>query len=322
MELDDATVFLRIRELGSLSAVARERNCPVSQISRTLSRLEAQLGVRLVRRSTQGLSLTDEGDTFARHAQQLRDTQAALLADLGHASGGPQGWVRVACSPAVAQGLLAPSLVGLYDKHPGLHIDIVADDRMVDLARDGIDIALRTGNQLAEHFVVRPLGTFERGLFAAPAYLARHGHPRDALDLQSPAHRLLGNSANPWLNQWPLADTPLACGLAEVKVNGHTRTDNTGVVLALARAGVGIARLHRKVAAPLLAHQELVEVLPGLLRHEAIAMQAVMLPGRQRMPKIRACTDFWAHWFGEGTQPSSGGASHTAHGASSRHASA
>jgi DNA-binding transcriptional LysR family regulator len=297
MELEDATLFLRIRELGSLSAVARERNCPVSQISRTLSRLEAQLGVRLVRRSTHGLSLTDEGDTFARHAQQLRDTQAALLADLGRGMGGVQGWVRVACSPAVAQGLLAPSLVALYAQHPGLHIDIVADDRLVDLARDGIDIALRTGHLLAEHMVVRPLGTFERGLYASPDYLARHGHPRDAIDLQSPAHRLLGNSANPWLNQWLLADTPKACGVSEMKVNAHTRTDNTGVVLALARSGVGIARMHRKVAAPWLARAELVEVLPGLLRHQSIAMQAVMLPGRQRSPRVRACTDFWARWF-------------------------
>jgi DNA-binding transcriptional LysR family regulator len=162
--LDDAALFLRIAELGNLSAAARERNWPPSQVSRALVRLEAQLGVRLVHRSTHGLSLTDEGDTLARHARQLLLTRDELAADLTGRLNGPSGWVRVGVSPALAESVVAPSLPGLYARHPDLHIDIAADDRMADMARDGIDIAVRTGAPHGENLVARQIGTFGRTL--------------------------------------------------------------------------------------------------------------------------------------------------------------
>lgn len=307
--LDDAALFLRIAELGNLSAAARERNWPPSQVSRALVRLEAQLGVRLVHRSTHGLSLTDEGDTLARHARQLLLTRDELAADLTGRLNGPSGWVRVGVSPALAESVVAPSLPGLYARHPDLHIDIAADDRMADMARDGIDIAVRTGAPHGENLVARQIGTFGRTLCASPGYLARHGTPHTLDDLDR--HRLIASSVSPSLNQWPLASasssarqTPASPRMWQVR--GHTRSDNSSATLALVLHGVGLARLADLVAKPHLASGALVPLLPEVFDPQRVPVFAIMLPGRHRLPKVRACIEWWHDWLtGMSDNPSS-----------------
>jgi DNA-binding transcriptional LysR family regulator len=291
IQLDDVALFVRIVELGTLSAAARERNAPVSQVTRSLARLEAVCGVRLLHRSTHGLSLTDEGDTFLAYARGLLDSTAQLQADLSGKISGPSGWVRVSVSPILAQSVIVPSLNALYQRHHQLHIEIAADDRIVDMARDGIDIAIRTGS-LSETLVARQIGKLTRALYAAPAYIAQFGLPRSADDLLQ--HRLIANSAAPALNLWAMGSGK---HLREFAVQGHTRTDNTAIVLALALHGVGIARVVDLVARPLVASGALVPVLPGQFSTEPVPMYAVMLQERHRLPKIRACIEHWAQWM-------------------------
>ncbi len=288
LQLDDVALFTRIAELGTLSAAARERDVPVSQVTRSLARLEAACGARLMHRNTHGLSLTDEGDTFVTYARRLLDTTAELSSELTGKISGPSGWVRISVSPVIAQMLIAPSLNGLYQRHPQLDIDLCADDRMADMAREGIDIAIRTGTPNSETLVARQIGRFSRSLYAAPAYLAAFGTPQHPDDL--PQHRLIGNSASPTLNHWLLASGKGQ----EVLVQGHTRTDNSAVVLALAQQGVGIARLMDVLAQPLVASGALVPVLPGEFSKVQEPIYAVMLQERHRLPKIRACIDYWA----------------------------
>lgn len=313
LQLDDVALFARIAELGTLSAAARERDVPVSQVTRALARLEAACGVRLLHRSTHGLSLTDEGDTFLAYGRQLLGTTEELAAELHGKLSGPSGWVRVSVSPVLAQIVIAPSLNGLYDRYPQLHVDISADDRMTDMARDGIDIAIRTGGPHSETVVARQIGEYSRQLYAAPSYLARHGTPTHPDDLLR--HRLLGNSTYPVLNRWPLpaadgaqpahatARARTAAGgsaiavagqARELLVSGHTRTDNSAVTLMLALQGVGIARLMDLLAQPLVQRGELVPVLAGHMPCARVPVHAVMLQERHRLPKIRACIDYWA----------------------------
>lgn len=292
MQLDDLALFVRIAELGTLSAAARERGVAVSQVTRALARLEAACGMRLLHRSTHGLSLTDEGDTVLAYARRMLDTAAELQGELSGKLEGPSGWVRISVSTITAQAIIVPSLPALYERHPGLQLDIAAEDRIVDMAREGIDIAIRTGGPASEAVVARPLGTLHRQLYAAPAYAARHGLPGTVEQL--PAHRLIGNSGNPVLNQWRLGRGPQAVELA---VRGHTRTDNTAVVLSLVRAGVGIGRIIDLVAEPLVATGELLPVLPGLGPGDPLPVYAVMLQERHRLPKLRACIEHWAQWL-------------------------
>ena len=291
LQLDDVALFTRIAKLGTLSAAARERNVPVSQVTRALTRLESACGVRLLHRTTHGLSLTDEGDTLLAYGQRLLDTTAELDSELSGKLSGPSGWVRISVSPLMAECVIAPSLQGLYARWPLLHIDVNADDRIADMARDGIDVAIRTGSPVSDTLVARQIGEYGRTLYAAPSYLARCGTPRHPDDLAH--HHLIANSASPGLNRWSRSGTPSP---PDLLVPGHTRTDNTALLLSLVVHGVGISRLHDLMAAPWVRSGALVPLLQDHFASPRIPIYAVMLQERHRLPKIRACIDYWAEW--------------------------
>lgn len=292
LQLDDVALFVRIAELGTLSAAARERDVPVSQVTRALTRLEAACGVRLLHRTTHGLSLTDEGDTFLSYGRRLLDTTAELDSELTGKLSGPSGWVRVSVSPLLAECVIAPSLCGLYQLYPQLHLDIHADDRMADMARDGIDIAIRSGSSNSDTLVARQIGQHGRTLYAAPSYLKNFGTPTTPQDLQH--HRLIASSASPTLNRWTLADPK---GPPDMPITGHTRTDNTALLLNLVLHGVGIARINDLYGQPLVREGRLVPVLQAHFSSPSIPIYAVMLQERHRLPKIRTCIDYWAQWM-------------------------
>lgn len=295
LDLDDAALFLRVAELGSLSAVARERDMPVSQVSRTLVRLEARCDARLMHRSTHGLSLTDEGDTFAAHARRLVDTRDELAAALRHSRSGPSGWVRLAVSPVLAETVIAPSLPSLYEAFPQLQVEVLADDRMSDMAREGVDIAIRTGSPQGDNLVARQIAEHGRQLCASPAYLARFGTPQHPDELA--AHRLITSSASPGLNRWPWDPRAQQPAGAFYLAKGHTRSDNSALTMALALQGVGIARLNDLLTRAHFASGALVPVLDTWFGRSRVPIYAVMLPERHRLPKVRACTDHWARWL-------------------------
>lgn len=292
MDLDDLALFCRIVDLGTLSAVARERNVPVSQVTRALARLEARCQARLLHRNTHGQSLTDEGDTVLAHARRLLEGADELQADLALKRAGPSGWVRVSVSPIVAVTVLVPSLPLLRERHPHLHLDIAADDRMSDLVRDGIDVALRTGTPASDALVAQRIGSLTRRLYASAGYAAAHGLPDTPEALAG--HRLVANTTQPALNRWPL-------GRGEQRrvhvVRGDVRTDNTAVVLELVRQGLGIGRITDIAAAPLLARGELVPVLADWAVEPPVPVYAVMLQERHRLPKVHACVEYWAAWL-------------------------
>lgn len=291
-QLDDVALFTRIAELGTLSAAARERNIPVSQVTRALKRLEQACGVRLLHRSTHGLSLTDEGDTMLDYGRRMRDTTAELAGALHTKQNGPSGWVRISVSPLLAHCVIAPSLAGLYQRWPHLRIDISTDDRMVDMARDGIDIAFRTGHPGPDTLVARQIGEHGRTLYASPAYLATHGMPDHPDDLQH--HHLIGSSATPTMNRWALGE---AEGGSELRIEGHTRTDDSALLMGLVVHGVGIARLNDLMAHALVKTGALVPLLQDHFQCPRIPIYAAMLQERHRLPKIQACMTYWSDWL-------------------------
>jgi DNA-binding transcriptional LysR family regulator len=251
-----------------------------------LNRIETDCGARLLHRTTHGLSLTDEGDTFLAYCRQMQDQMAELSSELTGKVSGPSGWVNVSASALIAQSVIGPSLAGLYAKYPDLRIDISADDRMADMARDGIDIAIRSGELSSDTMVAKLLGSIQRSLYAAPSYLAKAGTPTHVDELSN--HHLIGNSAIPAGSRWPVK-------LASNR--GQTITDNSALVLSLTLGGLGIAQLIDLTARPLVATGQLVPVLAGHIEKPSIPIYAVMLQERHRLPKIRACIDYWAEWI-------------------------
>jgi DNA-binding transcriptional LysR family regulator len=224
--LDDLALFARVSALGTLSAAARERNIPVSQVTRALNRLEAACGARLMHRTTHGLSLTDEGDTLLQHGSLMLDTSEVLKADLRGRQNEPSGWVRVGVSASVAESLIAPSLPALYEKYPRLHIEVLADDRLADMARDGIDIAIRTAAVHSETLVARQIGSASRTLYASPSYLAKNGTPQHPDELAQ--HHMIGNSRAISMNLWERQDAK-----SGLQIKGQTLTDNSAVLLSM-----------------------------------------------------------------------------------------
>jgi DNA-binding transcriptional LysR family regulator len=158
------------------------------------------------------------------------------------------------------------------------------------MARDGIDIAIRTAAVHSETLVARQIGTASRTLYASPAYLAKNGTPQHPDDLSS--HHLIGNSRASSMNLWERQDAK-----SSLQVKGHTLTDNSAVLLSMVRHGVGIARLLDIVAAPLVKSGELVPLLRAHFDVSTIPVYAVMLQERHRLPKIRACVEFWGEYL-------------------------
>jgi DNA-binding transcriptional LysR family regulator len=252
LQFDEMALYARVAELGSLSAVARERDVPVSQVSRTLARLEKACGARLMHRSTHGLSLTDEGRTFLAYSRRALDTLEELEGAFAASSGEPSGVVRVAASSLVAQYRLVPSLAGLAAQHPRLQLEFEVGDRLVDMVREGIDISIRTVNNLPDNVVARRIGAFGRALYAAPGYAAARG-------------------------QW--------------------RANDSGMAAQMVLEGLGIGRLNTWVGEALVAQGLLVPVLAAFIDPQPVPVYAVTAPTRHRLPKIKACLDYWEAWF-------------------------
>jgi DNA-binding transcriptional LysR family regulator len=288
---DDLRLFARVAALGTLSAVARERDVPVSQVSRTLTRIEKACGARLIHRSTHGLALTAEGGTFLAYCRSITGTLEELQAEFATSIGEASGLVRVAASTVIAQYLLLPSLAGLSERHPRLRVELEVSDRLADMARDGIDIAIRT-IALPDTMVARRIGTLGRALYCAPDYAARAGLPGHPEDLR--AHRLVVNSAATQLNAWPfIVDGKPWTFAAE----GVWRTNDTGLAANLVLQGLGIGRLATIAAESLVRQGRLVPVLPEFVDIQTVPIFAVIAAARQRLPKIGACVDYWVEWI-------------------------
>lgn len=293
LQFDDLHLFARVAQLGTLSAAARERDTPVSQVSRALVRIEQACGARLMLRSTHGLSLTPEGQTFLAYCLRITSTLDDLEGEFAAHSGEARGLVRVSASTVVAQYRIVPSLAGLRERHPRLMVSLEVSDRLVDMTRDGIDLAIRTVTHLPDTVVARQIGTLGRSLYASPAYARTRGLPRRPDELHS--HARITNSAVPALNQWPFQGPD---GATLHTAEGAFASNDTNMAATMVLQGLGIGRLATLVGDELVREGRLVPVLADWVDPQPVPVYAVTIGGRHRLPRVRACIDYWADWFG------------------------
>jgi DNA-binding transcriptional LysR family regulator len=299
LQFDEMALYARVAELGSLSAVARERDVPVSQVSRTLARLEKACGARLMHRSTHGLSLTEEGRTFLEYSRRALETIEELEGSFAARTGEPSGLVRVAASTVVAHYQLVPSLAGLAARHPRVQVELEVGDRLVDMTRERIDIAIRSASNLPDTVVARQIGSLGRALYAAPAYAAARGLP--AVPEELAGHTLITNSAVAMLNEWPFRVDGQE---RSFPAQGQWRANDTNMAATMVLQGLGIGRLATLVGDVLVAQGLLVPVLPALVDLRPVPVYAVTAGTRHRLPKIKACLDYWTEWFSRLSAPS------------------
>ena len=178
-DLNDMLLFAEVVERGGFAAAGRALGLPKSRLSRRVAGLEAQLGVRLLQRTTRKLSLTDVGETYLRHCQALRESAQAAADAVANAQTEPRGTIRVVCPVTLAQTVLADVMPIYLARHPQVRGEMEVNNRVVDLVKDGVDVALRVRLTLEDSgsLIVKRLDDAHSVLVASPALLARQGTP-------------------------------------------------------------------------------------------------------------------------------------------------
>lgn len=276
--------FVKTVELGTMAAAARALDCTRAQVSRQVAELETRFGARLLERSTRQLRPTPAGEVFLQHARQALDSIAATQIALRNQGDVPHGVLRISATVGFGRAWIAPLLPPLLAEHSQLVCELVLTDELVDLAEDRIDLALRVTRTLPQDAVARRIATVERGIVAAPAYLARHGTPDDVLELAQ--HQTLSYLLTDE-HRWHLQD---AAGVEHLlPTSSRLRLSDPDCLLDAALAGHGLAILPTYLTAPHLAARRLTAVLPALrpVTRYGDAIYACYTPSRVRSPKVR-----------------------------------
>ncbi|KLI99103.1 LysR family transcriptional regulator [Luteimonas sp. FCS-9] len=287
--LDDIALFLRVVDLGSISAAARALDLSPAVASQRLKRLEAALGVRLLHRTTRRLHPTAEGTALATRGRALVEDLDSLAASLRESGGrGIAGTLRVTMSASFGRQHVSPLLPRFLALHPALRLSVHMSDQLVDLVREGFDLAIRIGALDDSRLVARRIADNDRVLVASPDYLRRRGHPRVPADLVRHDCLLLVGSQGRQ-DRWTLLDA--RGGRSEVVVSGRMESTLGETLRDAALAGEGIAMHSVWHVADDLRAGRLVRVLRRHAPPQS-GIHAVMPARRLVPPRTRAFVEF------------------------------
>lgn len=283
LETEELRIFVTVVALSSISRAAGELQVPRATVSRKLGLLEERLGVRLLRRTTRSMQLTDAGRAFHRGAEAALDAVRLVEASVAPMGATPSGEVFVSIPPMVGGGL-PDVLCDFAREHPAIRLHVDVSNRTVDLARERFDVAIRATGRLGTGLTARTLARVSLVGVAAPTYIARHGTPNSVAHLRE--HRcLVGLDAQgrPQMH-WTI-------GKKRRAVVGVAYSNDPHLVLRWALRGLGIALLPSTLIANHLAQGALVAILPGVLRTEG-TVSLVMLERKLLPPAARAFVEF------------------------------
>lgn len=287
-DLVDVLAFVRVAETGSFAKAAERMGLSKPVLSRRVARLEGQLGARLLTRTARGARPTDIGEAYyARAAGILADLEAAeeVVAAAATRIAGP---IRLSAPLSFGIAYLAPALAEFVREHPAIELDAEFEDRAVDLAAGGYDLAVRIGNLADSALIARRIAPVRRIVLASPDYLARRGRPRVPADLAG--HDVLLYAGEQWRfrsgTEWET-----------VRVEPRMRANNGEMLRAAAEAGLGICILPSFIASPAIAAGTLEPLLRDFPLPES-GLFCVMPPGRGTTARVRALVDFLAARFG------------------------
>ncbi|MBM4360358.1 MAG: LysR family transcriptional regulator [Deltaproteobacteria bacterium] len=280
VDLNAMTVFARVAQCGSFSAAARALGMPKSTVSRRVAELEQQLGARLLQRTTRRLALTDVGQTYFRHCARIAaEVEEAERAVSEHQSE-PRGTLRV--TAPMNFEFLGPIVARYLEENPGVELELMCADRVIDLVQEGFDIAIRAGKLVDSSLVARGLGAHRAQLVASPRYLERAGTPRTPSALERHDGILFG--ANGSRRTWQLErerERIAVSPRARLVVNDYA------VMTEATLAGLGVALLPEVRVAAAVAEGQLLRVLPRWSAPE-VPLQAVYPSTRHIAPKVRS----------------------------------
>lgn len=236
--VNNLRMFVRVFELGSMSAAARDQRTSPAVASARIADLEKHLGVRLFNRTTRALSPTESGRIFYEGAQGVLDAIAAAEAAVGDAARNPRGTLFVAAPLGVGRRFIAPHVPAFRDAYPAIDLRLRLSDRSIDVTAEGLDMAFQLGPLADSNLKIRVIADCPRVLCAAPAYIARKGHPADGDALVRDGHECL-NLRFPGTREyrWTLRT---AQGERRFAVSGPFESDDGDVLTGWALDGRGI----------------------------------------------------------------------------------
>jgi len=280
----------RVVELGSFTAAADALGISHTIVSRQVRQLEEHLGAQLLNRTTRRFALTDAGRDYYESTREVLDLLDDADRHAGRHQAEPTGVLRINAPMAFGTIEVAQWLPGFLALYPKLQVDLVCNDRMVDLIEEGFDVALRLARALPDStLVARRLAASKVLLVASPDYLRAHGTPAAPQDLAR--HNCLVYTAAARASEWTLVDA----GGAEhtVAVRGTLQANTNVALRAAAVAGVGIANAAAFIVRDELARGALVELLPGYTLKPR-ELYALYPQNRHLSPKVRAFVDYAA----------------------------
>jgi DNA-binding transcriptional LysR family regulator len=288
VDLVDVLSFVRVVETGSFARAAERMGLSKPVLSRRVARLEAQLGARLLTRTARGAKPTDIGQSyFARAAGVLAELESAqeVVAQAVTQIAGP---IRLSGPISFGVAHLNAALAEFAQLHPRVELDVHLEDRAVDLADGGYDLAVRIGNLSDSALIARRIAPVHKVVVASPAYLGRRGRPEQPSDLSD--HDILLYANESWRFRGPR-------GSESPRVHPVLRTNSGDMLFQAAEAGLGLCLLPSFIAAPGIERGTLEAVLRDFDPGHA-ALHAVMPPGRAATARVRALVDFLVARFG------------------------
>lgn len=288
LETSELLSFTRTVESKSLSRAATELGVPRATISRRLARLEERLRVRLLKRTTRRLTVTDAGEAFYAHAKRALEAVKQAEESLTQRDGEVRGELRVSVPP-LASGQLRERIAGFVARYSEVRLSIQFSSSHADLLSGACDVALRASTRLEPGLVARTVARSQLVCVASPAYLAANGVPKTPAELKR--HRCLMGFAK---GEIPDTDWPLEDG-TRVRLQGSFFSNDLPMLLEAARHGLGLALLPDLMAAPDLESGALVRVLAGVVgietRVSIVYAERAFLP-----PQVRAFVDELSRW--------------------------
>ncbi|MES2968717.1 MAG: LysR family transcriptional regulator [Pseudomonadota bacterium] len=286
--LDCDRMFVAVMETGSFAAAAIRLGTSSGQASKLVSRLESDLGVRLLNRTTRAIAATEVGQAYFERIRGLLDEFDGLDQSVRSRSAAPIGKLRLTAPLTFGIVQLVPALNAFARRYPDIELDVSFSDRVVNLVDEGFDAAIRAGRPVDANLIARKLCEMRLLVVASPDYLAAHGVPRHPSELGPHDIIIDTNFRDPLI--WRFRGPE---GAIAVPVAGRLRYSNAEACLNAAGSGLGIACIPDFVAAKSLATGRTLEILQAF-REEPFGIHAMYPPGRHLAAKVRVLVDFLA----------------------------
>ena len=290
-DLNDLYYFAMVVDHGGFAAAERALGIPKSRLSRRISQLETELGVRLLQRSTRRFAVTDVGMNVHRHAQAMLAEAQSAREVVDRLSAEPRGLVRVSVPVSLAQMQLPKLLPQFLREHPKVRLQLNVTNRRVDLINEGVDVALRVRSRLDDDgsLVMRSFGQVQELLVASPGYLDRAGRPQSPDELER--HITLSASEDEARQRWELHGP--GGEVRRVELQPRLSGFDFPLLQSMVKDGFGITMLPETVCADAIARGELEVVLPQWRLPQGIC-HAVFASRRGLLPAVRVFIDHLA----------------------------